>query len=330
MEVKMNVQIMGTGKNLPRRVVENTELEGRMGLSPGWIEKRTGIKSRRYIDEGTCGSDLALPACRQALEVAGVHAKDIDIIIGAQAVPDQAIPATSCFVQHGLGVSGSMCFDINATCFSFPVALFQAAQLISSGQARHVLVFSGECASLGLDFEDPESASLFGDGAAAVVLGPAPAGSSSQVLGMKMKTYSEGRLLAELRAGGARYPPSRFDITGPTGKFHMDGKAIFKSAARHGEGFLDEFFARTLPQPEWKHAIPHQTSLHGVSIYSRRLGFREDQVISNLVDHGNCIAASIPMGLHDAVVSGRVQRGDPVLLMGTAAGLTLGVLGLVW
>jgi len=168
------------------------------------------------------------------------------------------------------------------------------------------------------------------DGAAAAVIGPTPEGERSRFVKMKVKTFSEGRHLAQLRAGGSRYPPQRHDINGPVGKFRMDGKAIFKAAARHGDGFLDDFFAGSLPQAEWRLAIPHQTSVHGVSIYSRKLGFREDQVFSNLADHGNCVSASIPMALHDAVRTGRVQRGDPVLLLGTAAGLSLGAVGLVW
>jgi 3-oxoacyl-[acyl-carrier-protein] synthase-3 len=172
---------------------------------------------------------------------------------------------------------------------------------------------------------------LFGDGAAAVVVGPAPAGSRSRVVGLKVKTFSEGRLLAQLKGGGTRYPPTKHDHHGPVGKFSMDGKAIFKAAARHGEHFLDDFFEKAqLPQDEWKLAIPHQTSVHGISIYSRKLGFRADQVFSNLHDHGNCVSSSIPMGLHDAIAADRVQRGDPILLLGTAAGLTLGVLGLVY
>jgi 3-oxoacyl-[acyl-carrier-protein] synthase-3 len=326
----MQVKILGTGKYLPPRVMGNDELEDRLQVPRGWIEKRTGIVSRRVIDEGVASVDLALPAARQALENAGLTAADVDVIICASAVPEQAIPATSCFLQAALGVSGSMCFDVNATCFSFPVALWTAASMVQSGQARHVLVCSAECSSLALDDSHPESACLFGDGAAAAVIGPTPEGERSRFVRMKVQTFSEGRHLAQLRAGGSRYPPQRHDINGPVGKFRMDGKAIFKAAARHGDGFLDDFFAASLPQAEWRLAIPHQTSVHGVSIYSRKLGFREDQVFSNLADHGNCVSASIPMALHDAVTGGRVRRGDPVLLLGTAAGLSLGAVGLVY
>ena len=327
----LTVQILGTGKFLPRRVVDNAELEPLLGVAAGWIERRTGIRSRRYIDEGTATTDIALPAAQQALEAAGLKAGDVDLIIGASAVPEQSIPVSSCFLQAALGTSGSTCFDVNATCYSFPVALHTAAQMITAGLAQRALVVSAECSSLALDRGHPESACLFGDGAAAVVIGRAPPESRSRIVHFKMKTYSEGRLLAQLRAGGTRYPPSRFDSNGPMGKFHMDGKAIFKAAARYGEGFLDEVFAATgLPQSEWKLAIPHQTSVHGISIYTRRLGFREDQVFSNLEDHGNCVSASIPMALHDAVAAGRIVRGDPVLLLGTAAGLSLGSLGFVY
>ncbi len=325
----MNVQILGTGVSLAPRVVLNDELEDRLGIPRGFILKRTGIESRRVVNEGTTTSQLALPAALQALDNAGVGADDVDLIIGACAVPDQAIPATACFVQAALKTSGSMCFDVNASCFSFPVALNIAAQMIDSGQSKRALIFSADCASIGMDEKAPQSAVLFGDGGAAVVLGPSTG--KSRIVGLKMKTFSEGRFLAQMRFGGTGQPPTRADWDDKFARFEMDGKAIFKMAAQHGDGFLDDFFAKAgLAQADWKLAIPHQTSLHGVTIYSRKLGFRDDQVFSNLKDHGNCVSASIPMGLHQAITAGLIQRGDPVLLLGTAAGLSLGVLGLVY
>jgi 3-oxoacyl-[acyl-carrier-protein] synthase-3 len=326
----MSVRILGTGKSLPSRVVENAELEDRMGIPRGWIEKRTGIKSRRYVDTGVATTDLALPAVYQALENARLKPNDLDAIIGACAVPEQAIPATSCFMQAALGLNGPMCFDVNATCFSFPMALWTASQLVQSGQAGRVLVFSSECSSLALDFETPESAALFGDGAGAVVIGPS-GDTSSRLVGLKMKTFSEGRHLAQLRVGGTRCNPSSPDWNAKAHKFAMNGKGIFKMAFKYGDGFLDDFFTKVaLPQEEWKLVIPHQTSVHGVSIYSRKLGFSTDQVFTNLENHGNCVSASIPMALHDAIEQRRISRGDPVLLLGTAAGLSLGALGLVY
>ncbi len=324
------VAIAAVKKHVPPRVVENAELETRMGLRPGWIVERTGIERRFWADKDTGTVALGLPAVQAALDAAGVKASDLDLIIGACAVPQQALPVTSCFLAADLGVSGVGCYDVNASCFSFPVAVWQGAQAIARGDADRVLVWSSEVSSRGVDFDQPASCCLFGDGAAAAVLvraaGPLEA---SAMHTFHLRTYPVGRFDAQIRAGGSMVLPDRDDFDeaafNKAFKFHMNGKAIFKHALEHAPGFLQEFFTEksSFQQADLKLVIPHQTNKHGIDAFSKWLGFEGDVVFSNLKDHGNCVAAALPMALADALDQKRLARGDTILLCGTAAGLTL-------
>lgn len=327
------VAIASIGQNLPPRVVTNAELEPMLGVREGWIFERTGIESRRWSDPAIGTVAQAVPAAQRALDAAGIKGNDLDLIIGACSVPGQALPVASCFLAHELGIDGVGCFDVNASCFSFPVALWQAAHAVARGEAERVLVWTSEVASRGINLKEPASACLFGDGAAAVVVvaarGPLE---RSAMHALHLRTYPEGRHSAQIRGGGTDLLPNRADFDPSGFMFQMSGKAIFRLALRHSPGFLLEFFEKKSPfsQPEYKLVIPHQTNKHGIDAFTKHLGFTEEQVFSNLKDHGNCVAAGLPMALADAVEGGRVKRGDPILLCGTAAGLTLGALALTW
>lgn len=333
------VAVAAVKKHVPTRVVENAELEARMNLRPGWIAERTGIERRFWADHDTGTVALAVPAVKAALDEAGVRAEDLDLIIGACAIPQQALPSTSCFMAADLGVSGPGCYDVNASCFSFPVALWQGAQAIASGVAERVLVWTSEVSSRGVDFDQPASCCLFGDGAAAAVLVRAQGELERSAFHcFHLRTYPVGRFDAQIRAGGSLTLPDRApwidDVKGfhKSFKFQMNGKAIFKHALEHAPGFLAEFFGEKSPmkQADLKLVIPHQTNKHGIDAFSKWLGFEDDVVFSNLKDHGNCVAAALPMALADALEQKRLQRGDPILLCGTAAGLTLGAMVMTW
>lgn len=329
----MPVAIAAVKKNVPARVVENAELEKLLEVREGSIFERTGIESRRWADKDTGTVALALPAVDAALNAAGVKPNDLDLIIGASAVPQQALPVSSCFLAADLGVDGVGCFDVNASCFSFPLGLWQAAQAIARGDADRVLVWSSEVSSRGLNFKQPASACLFGDGAAAAVVVRAGGDlERSAFHSFHLRTYPVGRHDAQIRAGGTAMLPDREDFDPLAFKFQMNGKAIFKHALEYAPGFLAELFTdkSSIPQAELKLVIPHQTNKHGIDAFSKWLGFDENVVFSNLKTHGNCVSAALPMALVDALDAGRLQRGDNVLLCGTAAGLTLGALTLTW
>jgi 3-oxoacyl-[acyl-carrier-protein] synthase III len=322
------VRIAGLGSYLPERIVTNAELEVKFGLQPGWIAKRTGVLERRYATHETTVSQ-AVAASQIALKRSGIQLEEIDAIIGAN-LAQQTIPCTAALVQKALGTpdGSSACWDVNATCLSFMMALHSAALLIASGQYKNILIFSSEIASPSLNPLEPESASLFGDAAAAIIL---TASNDSGLIGAKFQTFSSGSHFTQLLGGGTLHRPQFTHEHPELNLFHMDGPAIFKHAARTFPPFLGAF----LQSIGWEISsidalVPHQASGHGVHSISSRLGFRPEQVIFNLPTRGNCIAASIPLALTEAFEAGRINRGDRVLLAGTAAGLTLGAVALIF
>lgn len=319
------VRIAGIGSYLPARIVTNDELEAQLGLAPGWIFDRTGVRERRRCVHET-SSFMAAAAARQALDMAGLTPADLTAIIGASSTPQQAIPCTAVFVQRALeapeGVAA--CFDINATCLSFLAAFDTAARLVASGAHRHVLVCSSESTSYSLDPDEPESAVLFGDAAAAIVVSHAES-TSSALHGTRLQTWHSGAELSQIAGGGTLHHPNDPATTRSQNLFAMRGPQLFRKAAPLLGPFMDDLCNSVgWQRSDVAAVVPHQASRHGIELGWKRLGFREEQIIVNLATRGNCIAASIPLALAEAVADGRVQRGDRVLLFGLAAGLSLG------
>lgn len=324
------VKIAGLGAYLPERCVANVELETQLGIPAGWIERTSGVRERRYVTHETSAS-MAAAAAWRAVSAAGLRLADLDAIVGASTAPQQAIPCTAALVQRELGApdGGSACFDINATCLSFLVALHTAAQLIAAGAYRCMLVYSSEITSRSLNPAERESAVLFGDAAAAVVLTRAQPDEPSAIWHAQFATFSSGADLTAVSGGGTLHHPNDPATTREMNTFHMQGLAVFKQATRLSGPFLERFFnGLDWPRDTIDTVVPHQASRHAVEQLHARLGFRPAQVYSNLLLRGNCIAASLPLALTEAVGSGRIRRGDRVLMLGTGAGLTLGALAL--
>ncbi|MEI7644400.1 MAG: ketoacyl-ACP synthase III [Chloroflexales bacterium] len=326
------VMIAGLGTYLPERVVTSAELEHTWSLAPGWIVRVAGIRERRYAVTETVAS-MAAAAGRRALAAADMAVSDLDLIIAASSAPQQTIPCTAAFIQRELGApdGASACFDVNATCLSFLLAMQSAAHLLAAGSYRAALVVSSEIGGRSRNPADPTSACLFGDAAAAAVFTRAPSGVESRVVWGQFATYSSAADLTAIPGGGSLHHPNDPATTPDMNMFHMDGSGVFRRAAKVLGPFVDSFLART----GWSHedvdvVVPHQASRHGVELVSSRLGFRPDQVVSNLAERGNCVAASIPLALAESVAAGRIRRGQRVMLLGTGAGLTLGAIGLVF
>ncbi|MEI7770873.1 MAG: ketoacyl-ACP synthase III [Chloroflexales bacterium] len=326
------IMIAGLGTCLPERMVTSAELERAWGLEPGWIMRVAGIRERRYADHETTAG-MAAVAGRRALDTAGMAAADLDLIIAASSGPQQAIPCTATFIQRELGApdGASACFDVNATCLSFLFAIQSAAHLLAAGSYRAALVVSSEIGSYSRNPADPASACLFGDAAAAAVLVRAPEGGASGVVWGQFATYSSGADLTAIPGGGSLHHPNDPATTPDMNLFHMDGSGVFRRAAKVLGPFVDSFLARAGWSREGVDVVvPHQASRHGVELVSTRLGFRPEQVVSNLAERGNCVAASIPLALAEFVAAGHIRRGQRVMLLGTGAGMTLGAVGLVF
>lgn len=326
------VKLAGLGYYLPERRVTNAELEATLGIPSGWIERLTGAQERRYVgDETSAGMGAA--AGRQALAQAGLGVGDVDLIIGASTAPQQAIPCTAVFVQRELGApeGQSACFDVNATCLSFLFGLHTATHLIAAGAYRTALVYSSEITSRSLNPQERESAVLFGDAAAAAVVTISAPGEASAIWHAQFATHHSGAELSQLRGGGTRHHPNDPTTTPAMNMFEMRGPTLFKQGTRLAEPLLDRFFATLGWDRQTVEAVvPHQASGPAIEMFVQRFGFRLDQLVINFPTRGNCIAASLPLALAEAVESGRIQRGQRVVLAGSGAGLTLGALALTF
>ncbi|MBF6589344.1 MAG: beta-ketoacyl-ACP synthase 3 [Ktedonobacterales bacterium] len=326
------VKVAGLGWYLPERRMTNAMLGERLGIPPAWIERASGVRERRYAERET-SAGMGAAAARQALASAGLEVGDLDAIVGASTGAQQAIPCTAALVQRELGApeGASACFDMNATCLSFLFAFHAVAHLVAAGVYRNVLLFSSELASRSLNPNERESSVLFGDAAAAAIITRAAPGEGSAIWHARFETYSSGADLTQIVGGGTLHHPNDPLTTPEMNTFSMRGTAIFKHAARLIEPFLERFFEPL----GWSRdavdvVVPHQASGHAVALLTARLGFRPEQVFSNLALRGNCIAASIPLAFAEAAHGGHIRRGNRVVLVGTGAGLTLGALALTF
>lgn|GEM_PF-35160 len=324
-----NIRILGTGKYLPRRQVTGAELDRKLGLAEGSTTRISGVEVRHFASEDELNSVMGAHACMAALENAQLKYEDIDAIVYVSGSVEQIIPCTAALVQKRLGKenSGTPCFDINATCLSFVTGLDVMSYLVDAGRYRKILLVSAEIASFGLNWKHLEAASLFGDGAAAVIIGKSPEGETSHILSSAMETYSSGSDTCRIEGGGSRLH-AKHHLPGQEDErflFAMDGRKAFKMAAEKIPAFLDRLFLGTsVTLKDVKLVVPHQASLSGMELLRRRIEVEKERWMTILPNHGNCIAASIPMALHTAIEQKRITRGDLILLVGTSAGFSMG------
>ena len=317
------LKIVGTGMYVPPKVETAAEVATRIGRSEDWVVSHAGVKYRHVAEEPM--EVMAAKAARQALG-------DVtpDLIINASLTPRQLIPDSSVFIQRELGLTGIPSFSIHATCLSFMVALHTSANLLASGMYRRILIVSSEAGTISRNFNEPESAALIGDGAAAAVVEAPTEGETSKLLGWKMTTFPEGAELTEIRGAGILNHPNCADTRPEDNLFYMNGPGIYKLAMRKLIATLDRLFQQVgIKREDIDLVIPHQASGRGLKLVPR-LGFPEDRIINIVSDYGNCIAASIPMALAHAQATGRLRRGDRVLLLGTGAGLSIAAAIIQW
>ncbi len=326
-----SVRIAGLGVFLPELRVLSSDLDQKFGVAPGMTARATGVAERRYVQDETT-EQMGAKAARRALADARIDAGDVDVVIAAATSPRQLIPCTAVFMQRELNLpeGRSRCFDVDATCLSWLVAVDIAANYIAAGQAKTVLVITSETASCSLNVSEPESAGLFGDAAVAAVLTPS-GGSDSQLGHVLFETHSSGAEMAQFRGAGTRHHPNDPATAPEMNMFQMHGRSIFRMASRIGPPFMDRFMRDAgASHADFDAVVPHQASRLGLEAISSMFGFPRERIISNLATRGNCIAASIPLALAEGVSSGQIGRGNRVLLMGTGAGLTLGAMDLVF
>lgn len=323
--MELGVRIAGTGHYLPARIVTSEELEARAGLPPGWIERHNGVLERRWVSTETNAS-MAAEASRQALVAADLRLSDVDLILNCSGTQEQAIPDGAALLQRalGLGTSGIPCMSIHSTCLGFLSGLEVASSLLAVGRYRCVLLAAADIASCALDFDEPESATLLGDGAAAVVLVRAGPEEASRLHTIRIETYGDGAGLTEVRGGGSRRHPGNPESRVKDHLFHMAGRELLRVVRRRMPPFLERVspgLTRGLGSIDL--VVPHQASLVGLRLLDA-FDWPREQVVRILEKVGNCVAASIPLALHDAIRHDRLRRGQRVLLLGTGAGISLG------
>ena len=313
-------RIAGTGSYLPEKVLTNDDLSKIVDTNDEWIAARTGIRERHVVAEGETTSDLAYHAATRAMEAAGVDAGDIDLIVLGTTTPDLIFPSTACLLQHRLGANGCPAFDVNAACSGFIYALTVADKFIRSGAAKTALVVGAETLTRMLDWSDRSTCVLFGDGAGAVVL----------------KADDEtGILSTHLHADGGKkellWNPVGVSVGFKPGEHNagvkvlMTGNEVFKHAVKALDSVVEETLeANGLDRHDIDWLIPHQANLRIIEATAKRLDMPMERVIVTVDKHGNTSSGSVPLALDEAVRSGRVQRGQLVLLEAFGGGFTWG------
>ncbi|HYQ24661.1 beta-ketoacyl-ACP synthase III [Stenotrophomonas sp.] len=319
MSKRIYSRIAGTGSYLPEKVLTNADLEKMVETSDEWIQSRTGIRERHIAAEGETTSDLGYHAAVRALEAAGIDASQLDMIVVGTTTPDLIFPSTACLIQAKLGASGCPAFDVNAACSGFVFALSVADKFIRSGDARYVLVIGAETLTRIVDWEDRTTCVLFGDGAGAVVL---KADEETGILSTHL--HSDGSK-KELLWNPVGVSVGFKDGANGGGTINMKGNDVFKYAVKALDSVVDETLeANGLGKSDLDWLIPHQANLRIIEATAKRLEMSMDQVVVTVDRHGNTSSGSVPLALDAAVRSGKVERGQLLLLEAFGGGFTWG------
>ena len=313
-------RIAGTGSYLPEKVLTNADLEKMVETNDEWIVSRSGIRERHIAADGETTGDLAFHAASRALEAAGLDAADVELIVVGTTTPDLVFPSTACLIQHRLGANGCPAFDVNAACSGFIYALSVADQFIRTGQVKNALVVGAETLSRMVDWSDRGTCVLFGDGAGAVVL---KADAEAGIISTHMHADGGKRDLLYNPVGVS----VGFDAELPNCgvKVMMAGSDVFKYAVKALDSVVDETLAANgLDKTDLDWLIPHQANLRIIEATAKRLQMPMDRVVVTVDRTGNTSAGSVPLALDEAVRSGRVQRGQLLLLEAFGGGFTWG------
>lgn len=316
--------ILGTGSELPTKVMTNADLEKLIDTSDEWITARTGIKERRILEEGKGSADMSYCASVHALKAAGLEAIDLEAIIVGTVTPDYPFPSSACILEDMLGARNVFSFDVNAACAGFLNALAVADSFIRTGMIRNALVVGSDALSRLLNWHDRTTCILFGDGAGAIVVGSTSDGNRG-ILSTRLRTDGSYAKTLYVPAGGSLKPASLETVRRNEHTITMNGKEVFKVAVRA----MEEISLAALEEAdvgidEISLVIPHQANRRIITAMAGRLKIPMDRVMVNLDKYGNTSAASVPVALDEAWREGRIHPGDVVLLNAFGAGFSWG------
>lgn len=308
----MNAGIWGMGRYIPDQVITNVDLEKRMDTSDEWIRTRTGIEERRIAEDEIGTVYMAARAAEKAIQHAGIKPEDIDLIITATVTPDHSFPSVSCEIQHEIGAVNAAAMDISAACAGFMYGIITGKQFIETGAYKHVLVIGAEKLSQLIDWEDRNTAVLFGDGAGAAVLGPVSEGRGI----LSFELGADGR-------GGKHLYEDKY--------VKMNGREVFKFAVRQmGESSINVIEKAGLKKEDVDFLMPHQANIRIMEAARERLGLPPEKMSVTVNQFGNTSSASIPLTMVEELENGKVKEDDVIVMVGFGGGLTWGAIAMRW
>jgi 3-oxoacyl-[acyl-carrier-protein] synthase-3 len=330
MSQRIAAKITGVAGYLPPHVVTNAEMEKMVDTTDEWIRTRTGIRERHFAAPGVAASHMGTEAAKKLLESKGVDPKEIELIVVATVTPDMFFPATACLIQNRLGATKAWGFDLSGACSGFVYALTVGAQFVGAGSHKKVLVIGSDVMTSILDFKDRATCVLFGDGAGAVLIEPATSGAEG-IIDFVHDVDGSGGCNLYMPGGGSLHPASQETVEKRMHYVHQEGQQVFKYAVRRMSELACGILQRNgLSSRDLALVVPHQANLRIIRAMQERLGVDDSKVMVNIDRYGNTTAATIPLGLRDAVEQGRLRKGDLVLVIAVGAGYTTGAVLMRW
>ncbi len=326
---KIAAKITGVAGFVPTRTMTNDDLAKIVETNDEWIRTRTGIRERHVVDKGMATSHMATEAAKCVLQLTKTDATDIGLIVVASVTPDMFFPATACLVQDRIGATKAWGFDLSAACSGFVYALTVGAQFVASGAHKKALVIGSDTMTSILNYQDRATCVLFGDGAGAALI--EPAGPGEGFLDFEHDVDGSGGQYLYMPGGGSLHPSSVETVEKKMHYVHQEGSQVFKYAVRRMADLAAHLVERNgLKSEDIALVVPHRANLRIIKAMQERLGIPDSKVMVNIDKYGNTTAATIPLGLRDAVAQGRLKRGDLVLVVSVGAGYTTGGILLRW
>ena len=327
---RIAAKITGVAGYLPPRVVTNADLEKVVETTDEWIRTRTGIRERHYADPGVASSHLGTEAAKKVLAATRTNPDEIGLIVVATVTPDMFFPATACLIQDRIGAKNAWGFDLSGACSGFAYALTVGAQFVASGAHKKALVIGSDVMTSILDFKDRATCVLFGDGAGAVLVEPT-ASDAEGIIDFVHDVDGSGGCSLYMPGGGSLHPASAETVAKRMHYVHQEGQQVFKYAVRRMSQLACEILERNgVTSRDLALVVPHQANLRIIRAMQERLGVDDSKIVVNIDRYGNTTAATIPLGLVDALEQKRLRKGDLVLLIAVGAGYTTGAVLMRW
>jgi 3-oxoacyl-[acyl-carrier-protein] synthase-3 len=328
--VGCRAKITALGTYVPPQVLTNKDLEKMVDTNDQWILERTGIRERHVLAKGLGVSDICAPAAKKCLEMRGIPASEVEVIIVATVTPDMMFPATACLVQDKIGAKGAWGFDVSAGCSGFVFALQVGVKLVESGAHKKVLVCGADANTRMTDYTDRTTCVLFGDGGGAVLIEPCEEGEIG-FIDFWHEIDGSGAAALNMPGGGSLNPSSHETVDKKMHYIHQDGQTVYKFAVRKMLEATTKVLERSgVTGAELGCFIPHQANMRIITATADRLGMARERVIINIEKYGNTSAGTIPLAMETAVEEGKLKKGDLVLLAAAGAGFTTGATLLRW